>query len=117
MPFQINDATAGSQRFAIDNSKNAEIGSATPVAPLSVSGRPIFNGSTLSQSVALPQSMPRITGSVSVSGSATVQTVGVAGFGVIASGGGIYSFASDLTSFSVFAYNPNTAQTLSYGVF
>ncbi len=61
--FTMTDTTAGTQRFAADNSQHIEIGRGTPSAELSVNGKAILTGRVLAQSVAAPSSMARIVGS------------------------------------------------------
>jgi hypothetical protein len=119
MAFSLSDSTANTQRMAIDNSANVELGTATPVSSLSVSGHPILNGSVLAQSTAAPQAMARVTGAVAVSSNSVTVTVSCpTAFGLsgVGGGGGVVGFNSSRNSFDLYSYE-SSATTLTYGVF
>jgi hypothetical protein len=120
MPFQLNDATAGTQRLQFDNSGNTEFGPATPNSPLSFQGRPLLDSSAayLASQVARPAGMPRLTGAVNVTAGSTVD-VGCpqgAGFGSVDGEAGISAFNSDRTVFTVFPYFNSGSRTIGYAV-
>lgn len=117
MPFVLSDSTAGTQRLAIDNSANVELGTSTPSAALTVAGKSTLSGSDLAQQIASPPAMTRVTGSVSANnfGTVSVSCGTVAGFGT-ASGGKISSFDSSLNSFNLYGFETFTT-TVNYGVF
>ena len=119
MPFNLADSTVNTQRIAIDNSANVELGTATPVSSLSVSGRPILNGTVLSQKIAAPSAMARVTGAVVVgtnSSTVTVSCPTVFGLTGVDGGGGVVGFNSARNTFDLYTYEPS-GSTLNYGVF
>jgi hypothetical protein len=117
MPLTLTDATAASQRLAVDNSGNTEFGSATPTAPLTFMGRMTMSGSNLAQELALSQAMPRTTGSVTLADSTTTAIVsvpGAAGFGSVDGDGEIFNTAGG--NFQFFTRN-SSSTTLGYSIF
>ncbi|RZU39320.1 hypothetical protein BDD14_0689 [Edaphobacter modestus] len=119
MPFQLNDASVATQRLQFDNSGNTEFGPATPNSPLSFQGRALLDGSFLAQSIARPDAMPRVTGSVNVNGGASVD-VGCpqsAGFGAINGNAVITAFDSTKTTFTISPFFSSGVQTVGYSIF
>jgi hypothetical protein len=119
MPLNIVDNTAGTQRIGMDNSANVEFGSATPNSPMSVQGRPLLNGSSLSQAIARPVSMQRTSGVVTVSGQnagTLVSCPACSGFGAADGPAEIIGFNSNKTSFTIYGYFAGN-RDLGYAVF
>jgi hypothetical protein len=118
MSFAMTDTTSNTQRFAVSNAQQTELGSATPSAELSVNGRSILNGSVLAQAVVAPVAMPRITGSVALSlGSTATVTLGAgAGFASINGPGSIVSYSSDRTQMTIVG-TANASTSMTYGGF
>ena len=120
MPFNLSDSTSGTQRFAVDNSQNTELGSATPSAELSVNGHPILHGTVLAATVAAPVSMARTTGGLSLAAGATA-TINVpattSAFSTINGPGSIVAFNSAKTQMTVACTLNTGTGTLSYGNF
>jgi hypothetical protein len=118
MSFVMTDATTGTQRFAVSNAQQTELGSATPSAEFSVNGRSILNGSVLAQAVVAPAAMPRITGSVSLSlgSTATVSLGAGAGFASINGPGSVVSYSSDKTQVTIVG-TASSSTSMTYGAF
>jgi hypothetical protein len=118
MSFVMTDATTGTQRFAVNNSQQTELGSATPSAELSVNGRSILSGSVLAQGVVAPAAMPRITGSVTLSlgNTATVSLGSGAGFASINGPGSVVKYSSDRTQVTIVG-TASSSSSMNYGGF
>jgi hypothetical protein len=117
MPIQLSDATVGTQRLAISNAIQVELGSATPVAPLSVNGNVVFDGTQLGSSTVPSNALQRTAGSVYCDGSTLSVTVSLpaqCNFGVVDGNGAIYEMSS--SSFTFGTQTPFTAATYNYAV-
>jgi hypothetical protein len=123
MSFHIADNTAGSQRFAVDNSGNTELGTATPSSKLSVNGHSVLSGTMLAQSTAAPASMPRITGSLSFTNTtaATPVTLNIpatsSGMGSIDGAGTLVAYNAAKSQITVAGQSSSGTVTLNYGTF
>ncbi len=89
MGITINDMVAGSQRIAATNAGAVSLSQVTPTSGLTIGARQLFDGASLTQGSAPPQSLNRVTGTVLLS-SQNVTTVYlsklVAGIGSIQGG-------------------------------
>lgn len=123
MPFHLTDNTAGSQRFAADNSGNTELGTATPSSKLSVNGHSVLSGTALAQSTAAPTSMPRITGSLSFANTlaGTPVTLNLpatsSAIGSIDGPGTIVAYNSAKSQVTIAGQSSSGTVTLNYGTF
>jgi hypothetical protein len=118
MSFVMTDTTTSTQRFAVDNSHNTELGSATPASEMSVNGKAILSGAVLAQSVVASSAMPRITGMVNLSAgiTSTVSVGATAGFASIDGPGTVVSYNTGRTQFTIVGTD-TTASNMNYGSF
>jgi hypothetical protein len=117
MGFSLGDSTAATQRLAVSTGGAVELGSATPTASLSIMGRQLISGSTLTPFSVPSNGLNRITGSVTLQSelSTTVSVGPCAGLGIMP-GAFLLSFTS--TTFDA-AFPSNTAgvfKTFQYSI-
>lgn len=118
MAFQLSDTTTNTQRFAVSNVQQTELGSATPSAELSVNGRPVLNDAVLSQASVAPAAMPRITGAVNL-GPGLTSTISIgagAGFSSVDGPGQVVNYNSDHTQVTIVGTG-TAASNMNYASF
>ncbi|WP_433963674.1 hypothetical protein [Tunturiibacter gelidiferens] len=116
MPFNIANATAGTQLLTGDNSANVNVGPGTATTHLSFNAHPVVGNNALAANTVTSAALTRFQGSITIGagGTATISGPKFAGIGSVDGGGILYTFTLP-SSFTIASTN-TSSHTFSYAV-